>query len=319
MFNCHLNPPKIFVYILGETLAHITASFAAAGFEIRPDRSIHDPQSIAFLRDIVGAGDWVLNLLSHGLAFDWSTGPPAAYVEPNNKSATTNMAELRSTVATWEAGGFVQRLSAPPLCVNSMTVAVQYNATTDSTKYRPCIDLSRHVNHAIEKSTVKLDDLSLVQELIELEDYMTSLDLENQYFQVRLRPDMYQYMGFMVPAEDGTPQFFQLTVMAYGCKPAVTVVTRLLRPIKAFLHKHGIFSIYIDDGCVSAATPQLCSEQMQFTLLVLQLAGWKVQWKKTTLIPNNRLLHLGFITDSVQMTYSVTPRSGRQYVFLLQV
>jgi hypothetical protein len=78
MFNCHLNPPKIFVYILGETLADITASFAAASFEIRPDRSIHDPLSIAFLRDIVSGGDWVLNLLSHGLAFDWSTGPPAA-------------------------------------------------------------------------------------------------------------------------------------------------------------------------------------------------------------------------------------------------
>jgi hypothetical protein len=289
-------------------LADITASFAAAGFVIRDDRSIHDPQSIAFLRDIVGAGDWVINLLSHGLAFDWATGPPTAYVEPNNKSATTNMAELRSTVATWEAGGFVQRLSAPPLCVNPMTVAVQYNATTDTTKYRPCIDLSRHVNLAIEKTTVKLDDLSLVQELIEPEDYMTSLDLENQYFQVRLRPDMFQYMGFMVPAEDGTPQFFQFTVMAYGCKPAVTVVTRLLRPIKAFLHRHGVkFSIYIDDGRISAATPQLCSEQMQFTLLVLQLAGWRVQWKKTTLIPTNRLLHLGFITDSVQMAYSITP------------
>ncbi len=47
---------------------------------------------------------------------------------------------------------------------------------------------------------------------------MTSLDLENQYIQVRLRPDMYQYMVFMVPAEDGTPEFFQFTVMAYGCE-----------------------------------------------------------------------------------------------------
>jgi hypothetical protein len=92
------------------------------------------------------------------------------------------MAELRSTVATWEAGGFVQRLSAPPLCVNPMTVAVQYNATTDSTKYRPCIDLSRHVNLAIEKSTVKLDDLSLVQELIEPEDYMTSWTWKTNIF-----------------------------------------------------------------------------------------------------------------------------------------
>jgi hypothetical protein len=112
-----------------------------------------------------------------------------------------------------------------------MMVAVQYNATADSTKYRPCVDLSRHDNLAIVKSTVNLDDLSLVQELIEPEDYMTSLDLENQYFQVQLRPDMYQYMGFMVPAEDGTPRFLQFTVMAYGCNPAVTVITCLLSPV----------------------------------------------------------------------------------------
>jgi hypothetical protein len=114
MLTAHLNSSRFLHSSLGGTLADITASFAAAGFEIRPYRSIHDPQSIAFLRDIVGAGDWVINLLSHGLAFDWSTGPPTAYVEPNNKSAMRNMAELRSTVAAWEAGGFVQRLSAPP-------------------------------------------------------------------------------------------------------------------------------------------------------------------------------------------------------------
>ncbi len=65
--------------------------------------------------------------------------------------------------------------------------------------------------------------------------------------------------------------------MAYGCKPAVTIVTRLLRPIKAFLHRFGIkFTIYINDGRISAATPSLCSDYMNFTLQVLQLAGWKI-------------------------------------------
>jgi hypothetical protein len=125
-------------------------------------------------------------LLSHGLAFDWITSQPTAYAELNNKSAMTNIAELRSTIAAWEAGDFLQRLSTPPLCVNPTMVAVQYNVTRDSTKCLPCIDLSRHVNLAIAKSTMKLDDLSLVQELIEPENYMTSLDLENQNFLVQL-------------------------------------------------------------------------------------------------------------------------------------
>jgi len=56
---------------------------------------------------------------------------------------------------------------------------------------------------------------------------------------------------------------------------AVTVVTRLLKPVKVSL---GIkFSMYVDDGWTLAAT-------FDFVLLVLQLAGWRIQWKKTVTI-----------------------------------
>jgi hypothetical protein len=137
---------------------------------------------------------------------------------------------------------------------------------------------------------------------------MTSLDLENQFFHVRLAPGMRKYLGFAVPAVDGSMQYFQYEVMAYGVKPAVTVVTRLLRPIKAYMHTLGIrFSIYVDDGRIAASSAQLCSEQTGFLLHTLQLAGWKIQWKKTVLTPSTSLLHLGFITDSVAMRYFITP------------
>ncbi len=137
---------------------------------------------------------------------------------------------------------------------------------------------------------------------------MTSLDLENQFFHVQLAPGMRKYLGFAVPAADGSMQYFQYEVMAYGVKPAVTVVTRLLRPIKAYMHALGIrFSIYVDDGRIATSSAQPCSEQTSFLLLTLQLAGWKIQWKKTVLTPSTSLLHLGFITDSVAMRYFITP------------
>lgn len=120
---------------------------------------------------------------------------------------------------------------------------------------------------------------------------------------------MYKYMGFMVPDPDDSPVYYEFKVMAYGCKPAVTVVTRLLRPIKAYLHSFGIkFTLYIDDVRISAATAELCSSHMKFTLHVLQLAGWRIQWKKTTLVPTQRLLHLGFVTDSSAMRYYIKPQ-----------
>jgi hypothetical protein len=155
-----------------------------------------------------------------------------------------------------------------------MIVAVQYNPVTEVMKYRPCIDLSRHVNWFIAASSNQLDHLSISQELIHPGDFMKSIDLENQFFHVRLAPRMRKYLGFAVPAADGSMQYFQFEVMAYRVKPTVTVVTRLLRPIKAYVQTLGIwFSIYVDNGRIAASSAQCCTEQTSFLLLVLQLAG----------------------------------------------
>ena len=54
-------------------------------------------------------------LLSHGLAFDWITSQPTAYAELNNKSAMTNIAELRSTVVAWKAAALDNCTALPPL------------------------------------------------------------------------------------------------------------------------------------------------------------------------------------------------------------
>jgi hypothetical protein len=60
-----------------------------------------------------------------------------------------------------EKAYFVSRLLRPAWCCNLMSVAVQCNPVTDTTKYGPCIDLSRHINLYIAASTVQLDHLSI--------------------------------------------------------------------------------------------------------------------------------------------------------------
>ena len=183
-----------------------------------------------------------------------------------------------------------------------MTVAVQHNLVTDVIKYRPCIELSRHVNRFIKDFLVKLDDLTVVEVLVSSGDFMTAFDLENQFFQVRLNPAMSDFLGFMVPDPSGTPVYYRFLVMPYGCKPAVSIVTRLLKPLKSYFHRLGIrFSVYVDDGRLCASTATACDLHMTFVLDILQRVGWRIQWKKTVLVPTTRLLHLGFDVDSVLM------------------
>jgi hypothetical protein len=185
-----------------------------------------------------------------------------------------------------------------------MSVAVKFDPVRDETKLRPVIDLSRHVNKCTKVSHVKLDDLSLAEELICKDDFMASFDLANQFFHVRLHEDDRKFFGFALPAEDGHMEYYQFKVMAYGYSPAVEVVTRLLKPVKVYLHQLGIkISIFVDDGRISASSKEECSEKFEFALTVLQLCGWNIQWKKTSTEAVQSLLHLGFVTDSVQLRY----------------
>jgi hypothetical protein len=171
----------------------------------------------------------------------------------------------------------------------------------------------------VKDSHVKLDDLSLAEELIAKGDYMASFDLTNQFFHVKLNPADRKFFGFALPSGEGKSDFFQFTVMAYGYSPAVKVVTRLLKPVKAYLHQLGIkLSIFVDDGSVSAAGKQETWEKFQFVLTTLQLCGWNIQWKKTSTKAVQSLLHLGFVMDSVQLRYFLPAEKEKAVLDMLQ-
>ena len=136
------------------------------------------------------------------------------------------------------------------------------------------------------------------------DDFITSFDLENMYFHVKLHPDSVKYFGFCVPDIQGNPVYYQFLVMCYGYKRAVEVVTRLTKPLKAWIHDQGIrASLYLDDNLTMGQGYYECKFKFKLVLHVFQLAGWKIQWKKTICEPKQKLQHLGFILDSVNLKY----------------
>jgi hypothetical protein len=74
----------------------------------------------------------------------------------------------------------------------------------------------------------------------------------------------------------------------------------------------------VDDGRISASSREECWEKFQFALTVLQLCGWNIQHKKTSTEAVQLLLHLGFVTDSVQMRYFLPQEKEKLVVELLQ-
>ena len=93
----------------------------------------------------------------------------------------------------------------------------------------------------------------------------------------------------------------------------------MIKPLKGYLHSLGVtLSVFIDNGRVSAASVSETKAKTDLVLTVFQLAGWNVQWAKCVLTPTQQLSHLGFITDTVRMMYTVPRGKIDVLMFLIQ-
>jgi hypothetical protein len=150
------------------------------------------------------------------------------------------MTAVREKVDEWVAGGYAEVLTEPAHCCNPLSDVEKYDVMNDKIKLRVVLDMSRHVNNCREDWPVKLDDLTVAESILEPFDYLTAFDLKNQFFHVQLHPSQKKYFGFAVPDTNGVVKYYQFKILVYGCKPAVAIVTKLLKPIKSYLHKFGI-------------------------------------------------------------------------------
>ena len=293
------------------------AEFAKMGFDVDAAEraavthvssfSIHSVESVRFMQQVIGASGKILSLLKGGLQPDIRV-QNFPYREDNNVSVNQDLDFVKLKVKEWVAEGAVSKLQAPSNCCSPLSLVLKFDAHTDTVKKRSCLDLSRNVNKRVPDEPVKLDDLSVSEKIVEPMDFMTAFDLKNQFFHVKLHPAACQFFGFAIQSDTGGTEFFQFNVLPYGFKPAVAIVTKLLLPVKAFLHRFGIrLTLYIDDGRILGKTVQETAAKTHLTLLVLQLAGWNVQWSKTVVIPVQSLYHLGFTTDTIAMQYSTPP------------
>jgi hypothetical protein len=92
--------------------------------------------------------------------------------------------------------------------------------------------------------------------------------------------------------------------MVYGYAPAVAVVTRLVRPVLAYAHLQGIrTSMFVDDGQVSRETKEETEEAARLLWDLFQMAGWNIQWKKTTKAAEQKVRYLGVEVDCKDMVY----------------
>ena len=145
-----------------------------------------------------------------------------------------------------------------------------------SNKTKLVVDASRHLNPWVKKESTKLDSFDDAGELLKPGIFVAVDDLDSGYWHLALHPESYQFCGnSCADPETGKIHYFQWMVLFLGITSAVTVFTKITKPIKVYLRlKCGlIILVYINDLMVAALTFEECLFNKFFAIDVLARAG----------------------------------------------
>ena len=182
-----------------------------------------------------------------------------------------------------------------------------------SGSWRPIIDLST-LNDFITSSRFHMETPRSVLNSIRPGDWMISLDLQDAYLQVPVHHDSRRYLHFVV---DGKP--FQFRVLCFGLTTAPQVFTRIMAPVSAILHRHGVRMLrYLDDWLILASSKIACLQSRDRLLSVCTKLGIQVNLTKSSLVPSQSIVYLGMEIHSLPFIARPTPARANNLIRLIE-
>lgn len=216
---------------------------------------------------------------------------------PSSQSAEAR-AFITAQLLLLLAAGAVQAWTAasPPTVVSPLGVAPKSNG-----KLRLILDL-RFVNEHLYVPHFKFEKLSDLQDILRPGDLMATMDLLNGYWQMRMHPDYYQYLGF-----EWEGKFYVFTVLPFGLATAPFCYSLLMRQFAAHLRSQGFRLLnYLDDWLFLLGTSTSTAKaDLTRLLAIFAQFGLVPNWDKCCLNPSVRVKCLGFIIDSARGIFTV--------------
>ena len=242
---------------------------------------------------------WLAQWIEEGVPLHWEdlkVKAPACFIK-NHKGAMEHEHFVDQSVGELVAAGAVCKVAVRPKCVHPLNVVPKKNG-----KLRLILDL-RHVNQFLHQFKFKFESLSDAAMLMQKGDLLCSADLTNGYWQLRMRADTFQYLGF-----EWKGDFYVFKVLPFGLSTAPYVFAQTMRAFSASLRNKGFRLLnYLDDFLFILGPDLLHAEaQMRQLLACFQQAGLRVNNGKSVLHPCTALECLGYEVDTVAGMFKVT-------------
>ena len=165
---------------------------------------------------------------------------------------------------------------------------------------RPILDC-RPLNRFIATSHFKMEGLHTVKELLQSNDWMTSIDLKSAYLQVGINPRHQRLLTFQ-----WREKFIHFTTLPFGLNIAPRTFSKIMRRAIQIAREFGIRIVYyLDDTLILAKSPAESLLHTALWALILTELGFVINWDKSQLTPLQIVRFLGVQIDSMKMSFSL--------------
>ena len=239
---------------------------------------------------------FILNIIKYGLKLNFSSPPPMLSLSPFPFSPSQALA-ISNEVSTLLSKTAIAVIDPDPdQCVNQIFPVPK----KDSGDYRVILNL-KILNEYIHKSKFKLEGYSIIINMICRGDFMCSIDMRDAFLMVSMFPDFFRFLCFIW---EGVRYCY--TCMPFGLTSAPRIFTKIMKCVLVFLRSRGLrVTAFFDDLIIFAESASLLLEHLHFACLILKSLGFLINETKSSFVPCQRMLHLGFIWDSLSFTLSV--------------
>ena len=241
---------------------------------------------------------WILNTIS-GCKIDFIARPVQSVKPKRTMFSNEEIQTVNQGIKELLQKGAIQ----PTKRSNCRFVSNIFLIPKKSGGLRPVINL-KDLNTFVRYEHFKMENIKLVKEIIQSNDFLTSIDLKDAYFAIPMCEIDQSYLCF-----SWENQFYRFICLPFGLSSAPRLFTKVMKPVIATARSKGIrLVIFIDDILIMASSENESNEQTTFVVQLLEYLGFQINKGKSCLKPQTHSTYLGVEIDSKTMTINV-PKS----------
>ena len=165
--------------------------------------------------------------------------------------------------------------------------------------FRLILNLKK-LNTFIQYQKFKMESIYDLISMLRPLDWLCSVDIKSAYSHI-------PFLQFR-----WRNRFFYYNSLPFGIANGPILFVRVTKGIMNYLRHHLIeILFYIDDTFIKNRSRNILEKNVEKVIEVFKNCGFTINYKKSSLVPSQKIVFLGFEIDSKKFNISLTPRKHR--------